>query len=69
MTELFPGAWRGVFAEKNGFGGLMAFAFLIFAGAALLVCGFLIVVMGFFPGTLYKTFASRVMEDTFHLLR
>jgi len=40
-----------------------------FAGAALLVCGFLIVVMGFFPGTLYRTFASRVMEDTFHLLR
>ena len=36
MTELFPGAWRGVFAEKNGFGGLMAFAFLLFAGAALL---------------------------------
>ena len=36
MTELFPGAWRGVFSEKNGFGGLMAFAFLIFAGAALL---------------------------------
>jgi NADH-quinone oxidoreductase subunit N len=40
-----------------------------FAGAALLVCGFLILVMGFFPGTLYRTFASRVMEDTFHLLR
>ena len=36
MTALFPGAWRGVFAEKNGFGGLMAFAFLLFAGAALL---------------------------------
>jgi exopolysaccharide production protein ExoQ len=36
MTELFPGAWRGVFSEKNGFGGLMAFAFLLFAGAALL---------------------------------
>ncbi len=36
MTELFPGAWRGVFSEKNGFGGLMAFAVLIFAGAALL---------------------------------
>jgi O-antigen ligase len=37
MTTLFPGAWRGLFEEKNGFGGLMAFAFLIFAGAALLV--------------------------------
>ena len=35
------------------------------AGAALLVCGILVLVMGFFPGTLYRTFASKVVEDTF----
>lgn len=39
------------------------------AGAALLVCGFLVVAMGLFPGTLYRTFASRVVEDAFHLPR
>ncbi|MDR3512798.1 MAG: O-antigen ligase [Caulobacteraceae bacterium] len=35
MTELFPGAWRGLWIEKNTFGGLMAFASLNFAAAAL----------------------------------
>ena len=35
MTELFPGAWRGLWLEKNTFGGLMAFAALSFAAAAL----------------------------------
>jgi exopolysaccharide production protein ExoQ len=35
MTELFPGAWRGLWVEKNAFGGLMAFAALNFAAAAL----------------------------------
>ena len=28
MQELFPGAWRGLWIEKNTFGGLMAFAFV-----------------------------------------
>jgi len=37
MTVLFPGAWRGVASEKNGFGGLMAYGVLIFAAAALFV--------------------------------
>jgi exopolysaccharide production protein ExoQ len=35
MTDLFPGAWRGLWLEKNTFGGLMAFAALNFADAAL----------------------------------
>ena len=35
MTDLFPGAWRGLWVEKNTFGGLMAFAGLNFAAAAL----------------------------------
>lgn len=35
MTELFPGAWRGVWVEKNTFGALMAIAALTFAAAAL----------------------------------
>lgn len=35
MTDLFPGAWRGLWIEKNTFGGLMAFAALNFAAAAL----------------------------------
>lgn len=37
MTELFPGAWRGVWMEKNALGGNMAFAFSIFGAAALMV--------------------------------
>ncbi|HRD29114.1 MAG TPA: O-antigen ligase family protein [Caulobacter sp.] len=36
MTELFPGAWRGLWTEKNALGGDMAMAFGIFAAAALL---------------------------------
>lgn len=36
MTELFPGAWRGLWREKNGLGGLMAFGFCILSAAALL---------------------------------
>lgn len=33
MSEIFPGAWRGLWVEKNAFGGMMAFGFLIFAAA------------------------------------
>jgi O-antigen ligase len=36
MTELFPGAWRGFWLEKNLFGQMMTFGFLIFAAAGLL---------------------------------
>jgi O-antigen ligase len=36
MTELFPGAWRGLWAEKNALGGNMALAFYILGGTALL---------------------------------
>jgi exopolysaccharide production protein ExoQ len=36
MTELFPGAWRGVWMEKNALGGNMAMAFSIFGAAAFL---------------------------------
>ncbi|MBV9512076.1 MAG: O-antigen ligase family protein, partial [Caulobacteraceae bacterium] len=36
MTDLFPGAWRGVWNEKNVFGEMMAFGFLIFVAAGLL---------------------------------
>jgi O-antigen ligase len=36
MTDLFPGAWRGFWVEKNVFGELMAFGFLVFAAAGLL---------------------------------
>ena len=36
MTELFPGAWRGLWMEKNALGGVMAFGFCILAAAALL---------------------------------
>ncbi|BDU78647.1 NADH-quinone oxidoreductase subunit N [Mesoterricola sediminis] len=49
-------------AERPGFRAPLA-------GAALLVCGFLVVVMGLFPGTLYKGFAKRVVEDAFHIVR
>ena len=35
MTDLFPGAWRGVWVEKNMFGALMAIAALTFAAAAM----------------------------------
>lgn len=37
MTELFPGAWRGIWMEKNALGGNMAMAFSIFAATALMV--------------------------------
>jgi O-antigen ligase len=36
MDEVFPGAWRGLWSEKNALGGNMAFGFTIFAAAALL---------------------------------
>jgi O-antigen ligase len=37
MTELFVGAWRGVWFEKNSFGGNMAVGFVVFVAAAVLV--------------------------------
>jgi O-antigen ligase len=36
MHELFPGAWRGVWAEKNALGGNMALGFVVLAAAAAL---------------------------------
>ena len=36
MTDLFPGAWRGLWIEKNAFGGNMAISAAICAAAALL---------------------------------
>jgi len=36
MTELFPGAWRGLWMEKNSLGGMMAFGFCILIATALL---------------------------------
>ncbi|HEY1425181.1 MAG TPA: O-antigen ligase family protein, partial [Caulobacteraceae bacterium] len=36
MTDLFPGAWRGLWLEKNSFGGFMAVGAAACAGAALL---------------------------------
>ncbi|CAN5348814.1 O-antigen ligase [soil metagenome] len=37
MSELFPGAWRGVWLEKNALGGLMSVAALIQVVAAIYV--------------------------------
>ena len=36
MTDIFPGAWRGLWDEKNGFGGNMALGAALCAAAALL---------------------------------
>jgi O-antigen ligase len=36
MTELFPGAWRGLWMEKNALGGLMAMAICVLGAASLL---------------------------------
>jgi O-antigen ligase len=36
MVELFPGAWRGLWQEKNALGSLMALGFCLLAAAALL---------------------------------
>jgi len=36
MTELFPGAWRGLWMEKNALGGLMALGICLLAAAAIL---------------------------------
>ena len=36
MTELFPGAWRGLWMEKNSLGGLMALGCCLLCAAALL---------------------------------
>ena len=36
MTELFPGAWRGLWPEKNALGGNMAIGFAMAGSAALL---------------------------------
>lgn len=36
MTELFPGAWRGVWNEKNALGDHMAQGVMVFAAAAVL---------------------------------
>ena len=37
MHELFPGAWRGLWPEKNALGNNMALFFPVFAAAAVLV--------------------------------
>ena len=36
MTELFPGAWRGLWQEKNALGSNMALGFVVSAAAAVL---------------------------------
>lgn len=36
MQSIFPGAWRGVWSEKNALGGNMALAFAMFGAAAML---------------------------------
>ncbi|MEK7430010.1 MAG: O-antigen ligase [Pseudomonadota bacterium] len=36
MHSLFPGAWRGVWPEKNALGGIMALGFVVLAAAAVL---------------------------------
>jgi O-antigen ligase len=36
MSSTFPGSWRGLWLEKNIFGGEMAFALLLFAAAGVL---------------------------------
>ncbi|HUO21544.1 MAG TPA: O-antigen ligase [Caulobacteraceae bacterium] len=36
MTVLFPGAWRGLWQEKNALGGNMTIAFVVFVAAAML---------------------------------
>ena len=36
MPDTFVGSWRGLWGEKNTFGGMMDFAFLAFAAAGLL---------------------------------
>ncbi|MDP3660263.1 O-antigen ligase [Phenylobacterium sp.] len=36
MSEIFPGAWRGVWPEKNALGGNMALGFISLAAAAML---------------------------------
>jgi NADH-quinone oxidoreductase subunit N len=39
-----------------------------FAGAMVLVCGILVVVLGLFPGTVVDAFAKRAVLETLHLL-
>jgi O-antigen ligase len=34
MATIFPGAWRGLWSEKNELGGYMAIGFIVFAAAA-----------------------------------
>jgi O-antigen ligase len=36
MTELFPGAWRGLWSEKNSLGGMMALGCCLLSATALL---------------------------------
>ena len=36
MQEIFPGAWRGLWAEKNVLGGIMALGFSLFVAAGIL---------------------------------
>jgi exopolysaccharide production protein ExoQ len=36
MSEIFPGAWRGLWQEKNVLGGVMAFGFCVLSAAAML---------------------------------
>jgi len=36
MSDLFPGAWRGVYAEKNALGDTMTMAFITFCATAAL---------------------------------
>lgn len=49
MTELFPGAWRGVWTEKNGLGAMMALGSVACLAAAFMVRERRLVwLMGFF---------------------
>lgn len=36
MTAIFPGAWRGLWEEKNALGGNMTMGFVVFAAAAMM---------------------------------
>jgi O-antigen ligase len=53
MATIFPGAWRGLWAEKNALGGYMTIGFVVFAAAAameprrrLLWSGFAVLALG-----------------------
>jgi exopolysaccharide production protein ExoQ len=68
MSEIFPGAWRGLWSEKNVLGGIMALGFSLFVAAAVLNPRRWIVWCGFAALALFLVLMSQSKTSLVSLL-